>query len=97
MESVYFYDKKIETEIIKVLKDDVFMRVSYVIKDPPPSSTRDGHFLYIQANPEEIKLLEEKLMTLSVEKIMGDEKIMIIDAIMAEEENAASGIGMIFG
>lgn len=98
MESVYFYDKKVEKEITKIFKDDAFMRISYFVRESNVlHSGKSGCILYIRANPEEIKLLEEKLVTLSTEKITGTEEKAIIETFKKEEDDAAFGMGMIFG
>lgn len=98
MESVYFYDKKIEKEITKILKDDAFMRISYFVRESNVlHSGKSGCILYVRASPEEIKLLEDKLTALDAEKITGTEEKTIIETFKKEEEDAASGMGMIFG
>lgn len=98
MESVYLYDKKIEKDINKILKDDEFMRVSYINKES--NTLRNGnecYILYINANEEETSSIEQKFKELGVDKITGPEEKEIIDTIKADEESAASGMGMIFG
>lgn len=97
MESVYFYEEKISKDITKILKDDEFMRISYIIRDSKTLlSERKGYIIYIQASQDEMNSIEQKLKDLGAEELTGEEKA-IIDAIKAEEENAATGIGMIFG
>lgn len=98
MESVYFYDKKVEKDITKIFKDDVFMRISYLVRESNVlHSGKSGCILYVKADPEEIKLLEEKLVVLSAEKITGTEEKTIIETFKKEEDDAAFGVGMIFG
>ena len=97
MESVYFYEEKISKDITKILKDDEFMRISYIIRDSKTLlSERNGYIIYIQASQDEMNSIEQKLKDLGAEELTGEEKA-IIDVIKAEEENAATGIGMIFG
>ena len=96
MESVYFCNEKIGKDVAKVGKEDDFMRISWIVREPP-TSDKKGYFLYVQGTPEEMKLLDEKLKDIGAEKVVGDEEKRVIDKIKAEEENAASGMGMIFG
>ena len=96
MESVYFCNEKIGKDAAKVGKEDDFMRISWIVREPP-TSDKKGYFLYVQGTHEELKLLDEKLKDIGAEKIIGDEEKRIIDKIKEEEENAASGMGMIFG
>ena len=96
MESVYFCNEKIGNDVAKVGKEDGFMRISWIVREPS-NSERKGYFLYVQGTPEGLDLLDEKLKDIGAEKVIGDEAKRIIDTIKAEEENAASGIGMIFG
>lgn len=98
MDSVYFYDRKIEKDVIKTLKDDEFMWVSYITRESNVlHSGKEGCILYIKANTEETNSIEQKLKELGAEKITGVEEKTIIDTIKTEEDNAASGMGMIFG
>ena len=96
MESVYFCNEKIGKDVAKIGKEDDFMRISWIVREPP-SSERKGYFLYVQGTPEELMSLDGKLTDIGAEKVVGDEEKRIIDTIKAEEENAASGMGMIFG
>ncbi len=98
MESVYFYEKQVEKEITKIFKDDAFMRISYFVRESNILYYgKSGCILYVRANPEEMKLLEEKLVALSAEKITGTEEKTIIEIFKKEEDDAAFGMGMIFG
>jgi len=91
MESVYFCSEKIN--IVKMLKEDNFMHISYIVRD----SGKKGFYLYAEASPEDMKLLDAKLKELGAEKVTGHEEESVIFDIRLEEENAASGMGMIFG
>ena len=93
MESVYFCSEKIDKDVTKTLKEDNFMHISYVVRD----SGKNGFYYYIETSPEEMKLLDQKLKDLGAEKVTGHEERSIINDIKTEEENAASGMGMIFG
>lgn len=97
MESVYFYDKKIEKDVLKTLKEDEFMRVSYIVRDSNTLFRKEGCIIYIQANLEETDSIEKKFKDLGVEKITGVEEKKIIEMFKTEEANAAIGMGMIFG
>ena len=98
METIYFYDKKIDKDVTKILGHDDFMRVSYIVRESNVVHYRkEGYVLYIQASPDEIDLIEQKLKELGAEKIVGAEERTIIDTIKKEEEDSARGIGMIFG
>lgn len=96
MDSVYFYNEKIGKDIVNILKEDSFRHISSMIRDSS-NPAKKGYFIYIQTTPEDMKLLDTKLKYICAEKIEGEEAKKIIDSIKAEEENAASGMGMIFG
>lgn len=96
MDSVYFCKQEIGKDVANVLKEDNFRHISGIVRDSSISD-RKGYFLYAQTTPDDTKLLYEKLKDLGAEKIEGEEEKKIIDVIKAEEENAASGMGMIFG
>ncbi len=98
MESVYFYEDKVSKDVAKVLEDDFFKRVGYTVRECKLlGSERKGYFLYIKANSENIDRAEEKLEGCGIEKLMGEEQKIVTRAFVAEEESAASGMGMIFG
>lgn len=97
MDSIYFCNQKIgKDDVADILKEDNFRHISSIIRDSF-NPEKKGYFLYVQTIPEDMKLLDEKLKDLGAEKIEGEEEKKIIDTIKAEEENAASGMGMIFG
>ena len=93
MESVYFCSEKINKDVTKTLKEDNFMHISYIVRD----SGKKGFYLFTEASPEDTKLLDQKLKDIGAEKVTGHEERSIINDIKTEEENAASGMGMIFG
>lgn len=98
MEVVYFYEKKTEKDILNVLKDDEFMRISHVIRESDVSHDgKKGYILYVKASQEEADGLAQKFKDIGVERITGEEEKTIIDTFKAEEDNAACGIGLIFG
>ena len=96
MDSVYFCKQEIGKDVANVLKEDNFRHISGIVRDSS-NPERKGYFLYAETTPDDMKLLCEKLKDLGAEKVEGEEEKKIIDAIKAEEENAASGMGMIFG
>ncbi len=98
MESVYYYEDTINKEISKVLEDDFFKRIGFTVRECDLlGSQRKGYFLYIKASSEDIDRAENKFEGLGLEKLIGEEKKIVTAAFIAEEENAASGMGMIFG
>lgn len=98
MESVFFYEKVKEKDVIEILKDDDFMRISHVIRE---SNVLHGGYkgciLYINASQDEMNDITQKLEDIGAEKITGAEEQTIINTFKAEEESAASGIGLMFG
>lgn len=98
MESVYFYEDKVSKDVAKALEDDFFKRIGYTVRECRLlGSERKGYFLYIKSNSENLDRAEDKLTGLGLEKLTGEEKKIVTAAFIAEEESAASGMGMIFG
>jgi hypothetical protein len=101
MENVYFYEEKVSKDVKKILEseeDDFFKRIGFTVRECNLlGSDRKGYFLYLKANSEELDRAEKKLEGLKFEKLNGEENNIITAAFKAEEENAASGMGMIFG
>ncbi|GFO98056.1 hypothetical protein ig2599ANME_2271 [groundwater metagenome] len=101
MENVYFYEDKVSKDVKKILEseeDDFFKRIGFTVRECNLlGSDRKGYFLYLKANSEELDRAEKKLDGMGLEKLTGEEKKIVTAAFIAEEENAASGMGMIFG
>ena len=101
MENVYFYEDKVSNDVKKILeseKDDFFKRIGFEVRECDLlGSDRKGYFLYLKANSEKLDRAEKKLEGLGIQKLTGEEQKLITRAFVAEEENAASGMGMIFG
>ena len=101
MESVYFYEDKVSKDVKKILEseeDDFFKRIGFTVRECQLlGSERKGYFLYLKANSEELDRAEKKFEGLGLLKLMGEEKKIVTKAFIAEEENAASGMGMMFG
>ena len=98
MESVYFYEEDVSKDVSKILEDDFFKRLGYTVRECSLlGSERKGYFLYIKANSEDIDRAEKKFEGVGLKKLIGEELKIVTDAFIAEEENAASGMGMIFG
>jgi len=101
MENVYFYEEKVNKDIKKILEseeDDFFKRIGFTVRECDLlGSDRKGYFLYLKANSEELEKAEKKLEGLGIQKLIGEEQKLITRAFIEEEENAASGMGMIFG
>lgn len=98
MESVHFYEKKIENSVIDILKKDEFMRISHIIRESDVlHGGKKGCMLYVNASQDETNDIAQRLKDIGAEKITGSEEKTIIDTFKAEEENAACGIGLMFG
>ncbi|TRZ88681.1 MAG: hypothetical protein D4R88_07275 [Methanosarcinales archaeon] len=101
MENVYFYEDKVSKDIKNILEseeDDFFKRIGFTVRECNLlGSDRKGYFLYLKANSEELDRAEKKLEGFGLQKLTGEEQKLITRAFIAEEENAASGMGMIFG
>ncbi len=101
MENVYFYEDRVSKDVKKILEseeDDFFKRIGFTVRECDLlGSDRKGYFLYLKANSEKLDRAEKKLEGLGIQKLTGEEQKLITRAFIAEEENAASGMGMIFG
>ncbi|MFA5049775.1 MAG: hypothetical protein WC501_02095 [Candidatus Micrarchaeia archaeon] len=102
MEVVFECDSSKKKDLLKILESgsldaDSFARVGYILKDGP--SIGEGHgkvYLYIKSNEEFIKKALERLKDVAL-KSNEEVSKKIIEKIRAEEEQATSGFGDIFG
>jgi uncharacterized membrane protein len=102
MEVVYFYEEKEKKPVDKLLSEEFFKRLGPGVREARLMGTqrKSGYYLYVKAeNPEKMKealrLIEESKIPLT--KLSGEEEKQVLDAIHKEEEEAASGMGAIFG
>lgn len=102
MEVVYFYEEKDKKSVDKLLEEDFFKRLGPSAREAALMGTarKSGYYLYVKAeNPEKMKealrRIEESKLPLA--KLSGDEERQVLDYVHKEEEEAASGMGAIFG
>lgn len=98
VELVFFYEKLKEKDVIEILKEDVFMRISHVIRESNVlHGGKRGLILYINSSQDESDNIVKRLKDIGAEKITGEEEKTIVNTFKAEEENSACGIGLMFG
>jgi hypothetical protein len=102
MEVVYFYEEKEKKPVDKLLAEEFFKRLGPGVREASlmGAGRKTGYYLYVRAeNPEKMKealrLIEESKIPLT--KLSGEEEKKVLDAIHKEDEEAASGMGAIFG
>jgi hypothetical protein len=102
MEVVYFYEEKEKKPVDKLLSEEFFKRLGPGVREAAmmKAGRKSGYYLYVKAeNPEKMKealrLIDESKIPLT--KLTGEEEKKVLDAIHQEEEEAASGMGTIFG
>lgn len=96
MEAVYFYESNKEKDVKNILGTDEFMRVSFETKIGGYNE-KTGYNVYIVGSQEELNSLENKFNKLGLTEVLGESKEKIINKFKADSENAACGMGMIFG
>lgn len=101
MEIAYFYDSKEKQAVSKLLEDEFFKRLGATERDAKMvGGKKEGFYLYIKAeSPEKMKTAQEKIAESKIPliKVTGEEEKQVFDYIHKEEEEAASGMGAIFG
>ena len=102
MEAVYYYEDKDKKEVDKLIADEFFKRLGVLDREAKLMGTqrRAGYYLYVKADsPDKFKVAEQNIAEskLPLTKVAGDEEKAVVEAIKREEEEAASGMGAIFG
>ncbi len=102
MEAVYYYEDKEKKAVDKLLEDEFFKRLGPSVREAAIMGTgkKTGYYIYVKAdNPDKmtqaVKLIEESKIPIA--KVTGDEEKHILDYVHNEEEEAAAGMGAIFG
>jgi len=102
MEAAYHYESKDKPEVEKLLEDEFFKRLGPIDREAKLLGTKrdSGFYLYVKAASADKfaeaqrKITESKIPFV---KLAGDEEQQVFDAIRKEEEEAAEGMGAIFG
>ena len=102
MEAAYYYESKSKADVEKLLEDEFFKRLGPVDRDAKLlGSKRDsGNYLYVKAaSADKFAEAQKKIAESGIPftKLTGDEETQVFDAIHKEEEEAAEGMGAIFG
>ena len=102
MEAVYYFEDKDKKDVDKLESDEFFKRLGVLDREAKLMGTKRtaGYYLYVRADsPDKFKVAQEKIAEskLPLTKLSGEEEKAVIDAIKKEEDEAASGMGAIFG
>jgi len=98
LETLYFYDYDAKKDAEEVLQEDLIKRADYTVRECKLlGSDREGYFLYIRGTPEMMKEVNKLFADIPLEKVPEKEAKDIIEKIKADDESAATGMGMIFG
>lgn len=102
MEAVYYYESKDKAEVEKLMETEFFKRLGPLDREAKLLGTKreSGNYFYVKAESadkfkEAVHLIAES--KIPFEKLSGDEEKQVCDAIHKEEEEAAEGMGAIFG
>jgi len=102
MEAVYYYEDKNKKDVETLLSDEFFKRLGPIDREAKLMGTqrKAGYYLYVRAeNPEKFKMAEDKIAEskIPMTRLAGEEEKAVIDAVHREEDEAAEGMGAIFG
>ena len=102
MEAVYYFEDKDKKAVDKLVSDEFFKRLGVLDREAKLMGTKrtSGYYLYVKADsPDKFKTAQDKIAEskLPLTKLSGEEEKAVVEAIKREEEEAASGMGAIFG
>ncbi len=76
---------------------DSFARIGYKLREGASlGEDKEKLYLYISASDENVKKADERLKELAA-PLEGEKEKNVLEKILAEEENAESGFGSMFG
>lgn len=79
----------------QALQDDQVSRLTIIIKDGKPYGLKEGtQLVFVEGNPEQVKRAEQMFGAFAAKP---KEQDKIKAQLMAEEDEAAGGVGFIFG
>lgn len=102
MEAAYYYESKYKKDVDKLMEEDFFKRLGPIERDASLLGTKrdSGFYLYIKSESSEtFEQAKSKVEGSGIPfvKLAGEGEQAIFDAIKQEEDEAASGMGAIFG
>jgi hypothetical protein len=102
MEAAYYYDSKNKADVEKLMETEFFKRLGPIDREAKLLGTKreSGNYLYVKAaSADKFKEAESLIAESNIPftKLSGDEEKQVFDAIHKEEEEAAEGMGAIFG
>lgn len=98
MRKVWFVDNEnLEKARSKLMEDELVIRQTLTIRDAKTLDfPKEGSFIYLEGNKDAIHRAETILQGI-VKPLEEDETDEVISRIQTEEDNAAIGLGGIFG
>jgi hypothetical protein len=95
--AIFSVEKQKIGRIDPTVKDDVISRQSIFVRDANALGLdEDTRYVIIEGNPEALKRAEE-LFSDFAKQLKGEDGQKIYQAFKVTEEDASSGMGMIFG
>lgn len=102
MEAAYYYESKNKADVEKLMEDEFFKRLGPIDREAKLLGTKrdSGFYLYVKAaSADKFAEAEKKIAESKIPfvKLAGDEEKQVSEAIRKEEDEAAEGMGAIFG
>lgn len=97
MYGVFLFDSESVAEARELLEDDLVSRQSITLRDAKTlGADFEGLLVFIEGAESAIKRFEE-ISGHEVEKLQGDKAESVYRLLKKEEEDAAQGVGFLFG
>ncbi|MFQ5552106.1 MAG: hypothetical protein ACE5EW_00025 [Thermoplasmata archaeon] len=97
MDAVFLFPKEAASRSREILEDDLISRQSVTLRDARSlGMERDGTLVFIQGDAAAIERFET-LAEEAAERLAEDEAAPLTARLRKEEEDAAEGVGLLFG
>ncbi len=97
MEAVFLFPKEASARSREILEDDLVSRQSVTLRDARALGVdQDGTLVFIQGDPGVIERFES-LAEEAAERLGEDQAASLRAILRKEEEDAAEGVGLLFG
>ncbi|MEE9164508.1 MAG: hypothetical protein V3U17_06945 [Thermoplasmata archaeon] len=97
MDAVFLFPKEASARSREILEDDLISRQSVTLRDARALGVdQDGTLVFIQGDPGAIERFES-LAEEAAERLGEDQATSLRAILRKEEEDAAEGVGLLFG
>lgn len=96
MDAVFLFPPDATSKSREIMEDDLVSRQGLTTRDGRSLADRDGTLVFVQGDADAIRRFEELAKGVAT-KLGPEETEQLVELLRKEEEDAAEGVGLLFG